>query len=339
MWTRARSWVRTRVRRDRFEEELAEELTFHLQSHVDDLEHRGLSPVEARRRARLEFGSPDRIKEEVRDVRLGAWCEQLRQDVGYGLRLLRRDAGLTLGIVLILAVALGVTTAIWSFADKSLLRPLPFQDAGRLVWVMGSDTRMGLPRLPVSYPNLSDWRERSRTLDDLAAWGGEMRIRSDGELPERVRVGTAGDNLYPLLGAIPLLGSLPRSDTDIVLSYAYWTGRFGADPDVIGSSLRLDDRTFTIVGVLGERFTFPPLPADYRPEVWRSLDYGLDSALRFDRGTRNLRAIGRLAPGADLDEALADIDRALGLDPARELAAINRVQILGMISQRDEEDR
>ena len=85
-------------------------------------------------------------------MRLGAWCEQLRQDVGYGLRLLRRDAGLTLGIVLILAVALGLATAIWSFADKSLLRPLPFEDADRLIWVRGSDTRMGLPRLPVSYP-------------------------------------------------------------------------------------------------------------------------------------------------------------------------------------------
>ena len=91
---------------------------------------------------------------------LGVWCGQLGQDLRHGLRLLRRDAGLSLGIVLILAVALGLATAIWSFADKSLLRPLPFEDAGRLVWVRGSDTRLGLPRLPVSHPDFRDWRER-----------------------------------------------------------------------------------------------------------------------------------------------------------------------------------
>ena len=105
------------------EKDLADELTFHLQSHADSLERQGVAPEEARRRARLELGNPERVKEEVRDMRLGALYEQLGQDLRHGLRLLRRDAGLSLGIVLILA--LGLATAIRSFADKSLLRPLP----------------------------------------------------------------------------------------------------------------------------------------------------------------------------------------------------------------------
>ena len=262
-------------------------------------------------------------------MRLEAWSEQLGQDLHYGLRLLRRDTGLSLGIVLILAVALGLATAIWSFADKSLLRPLPFEDAGRLVWVMGSDTRRGLPRMPVSYPDFRDWRERSRSFDDLAAWRHEIRVRSDGELTERVRIGAASPSLYPVLGTPPYLGRLPRSDTDVVLTYAYWNARFGADPNVIGSSLRLDDGSFTIAGVLGERFTFPPLPAEFGPEIWLSLDNSLDRAARTDRGTRDLRAVGRLAPGADLDEALTEMN-TIARDLERAYPETNRATGVSM---------
>ena len=323
MWKRARFWFGALVGRGRFEKDLADELAFHLQSQVDSLERQGVPAAEARQRAHFEFGSPERVKEEVRDVRLGAWCEQLGQDLRHGLRLLRRDAGLSLGIVLILAVALGLATAIWSFADKSLLRPLPFEDADRLVWVRGSDTRRGLPRMPVSYPDFRDWRERSRSLDDLAAWRHELRIRSDGERWERMRVGAASPNLYPLLGVTPHLGTLPRSETDVVLTYAYWNARFGADPDVIGSSLRLDDVSFTIVGVLGERFTFPPLPTEFGPEVWLSLDHSLDPAARTDRGARDLWAVGRLARGANPDEALSELN-AIARDLERAYPETNR---------------
>ena len=312
MWTRARFWIRTLVGRGRLESDLADELAFHLQSHAESLESRGMPRGEARRQARLELGNLERIKEEVRDIGPGAWCEQMGQDLRYGLRLLRRDAGLSFGIVLILAVALGLATAIWSFADKSLLRPLPFEDAGRLVWVRGSDTERGLPRLPVSHPDLRDWRERSRSLDDLAAWRHEMRIHSDGELRARMRVGAASPNLYALLGATPHLGALPRSASDVVLTHAFWNARYGADPDVIGSSLRLDDRSFTIVGILGERFTFPPIPPGFGPEAWVSLDHSLDPAARNDRGARDLWAVGRLSRGADIDEALTELNAIAG---------------------------
>ena len=312
MWKRARYWLGALVGNRRFEKDLDDELAFHLESHVDSLEGRGVPPAEARRRVRLEFGSLESVKDAVRDVRLGAWCEQWGQDLRFGFRLLRRDAGLSLGIVLILAVALGVATAIWSFADKSLLRPLPFEDAGRLVWVRGSDTRLGVPRMPVSHPDFRDWRERSRTLDDLAAWRHEMRIRSDGRRRERTRVGAASPNLYRLLRATPHLGALPRSETDVVLTHAYWNSRFGEDPDVIGSSLRLDDRSFTIVGVLGERFTFPPIPAGFGPEAWVSLDHSLGAGARNDRGARDLWAVGRLAAGAGLGEALTELSAIAG---------------------------
>ena len=312
MWKRARYWLEALAGHRRSEKDLAAELAFHLESHVDSLEGRGVPPAEARRRARLEFGSPESVKDAVRDVRPGAWCEQWGQDLRYGFRLLRRDAGLPLGIVLILAVALGIATTIWSFADKSLLRPLPFEDAGRLVWVRGSDTRLGMPRMPVSPPDFRDWRERSRTLDDLAAWRHEMRIRSDGQFQERMRVGAASSNLYRLLRATPHLGALPQSETDVVLTYAYWNSRFGEDRDVIGSSLRLDDRSFTIVGVLGERFAFPPIPAGFGPEAWVSLDHSLGAEARNDRGARDLWAVGRLAAGAGLDEALTELSAIAG---------------------------
>ena len=131
--------------------------------------------------------------------------EQFGQDLRHGLRLVRRDPGHSCGIVAILAVALGVATAIWSVADKSLLRPLPFEDAGRLAWVRGGDTQRGFERLPISYQDFLDWRERTRSFDDLAAWRNTTRVRSDGAFPERVRVAAATDNLYALLGTTPLL--------------------------------------------------------------------------------------------------------------------------------------
>ena len=324
MWIRARLWISALVGRDRFEEELADELAFHLQSQVDGLQREGLTPAEARQRARLEFGDPETVKENVRDVRLGVWVEQLRQDLGYGLRLIRRGPGLSCGIVLILAVALGITTAIWSFADKSLLRPLPFEDAGRLAWLRGGDTQRGFERMPISYQDFLDWRERARSFEDLAAWRHETRVRSDGAFPERVRVAAATDNLYGLVGTTPLRGSLPRSETEVVLSHAYWNGRLGSDPDVVGSRLRLDDRAFTVVGVLRERFAFPPFPAEYRPEVWVSLDHGIAPAARSDRGARNLWAVGRLRPGIDLDEARVEMD-AIASDLERAYPETNRV--------------
>ena len=255
--------------------------------------------------------------------------EQFGQDLRHGLRLVRRDPGHSCGIVAILAVALGVATAIWSVADKSLLRPLPFEDAGRLAWVRGGDTQRGFERLPISYQDFLDWRERTRSFDDLAAWRNTTRVRSDGAFPERVRVAAATDNLYALLGTIPLLGTLPRSETDVVLSYGYWNGRFGSDPDIVGAGLRLDDRTHTIVGVLPERFAFPPFPAEYRPEAWISLEQDLDGAARSNRGARSLWAVGRLARGTDLDAARTELER-IALDLERAYPETNRAAGVSM---------
>ena len=323
MWTRTRLWFSALVGRDRYEEELADELAFHLRSQADSLERRGLPPADARRQARLEFGDPEAIKARLRDVRPGAWFEQLRQDLAYGLRIVRRDLGLSCGIVAILAVALGVATAIWSFADKSLLRPLPFEDAGRLVWLRGADTQRGFERMPISYQDFLDWRERAGSFEDLAAWRNAIRVRSDGTFPERVRVAAATDNLYALLGTTPLLGSLPRSETDVVLSYDYWNGRFDSNPEVVGEGLRLDGTGFTIAGVLPERFAFPPFPAEYRPQAWLSLHHDLDPASRSDRRARSLWAVGRLAPGADLDAARTET-AAIALDLERAHPETNR---------------
>ncbi len=328
MWARARVWMSTLVKRDRFEGELADELAFHLQSQVDSLQRRGMAPAEARRRARLEFGNPEKIKEDVRDVRLWVEFEQLRQDLASSLRLVRREPGASLGIVLILAAALGITTAIWSVADKSLLRPLPFEDASRLVWLRGGDTRSGLERMPISYRDFRDWRERNRSFDDLAAWRHEIRVRSDGPHAEQVRTAAATDNLYELVGTTPLLGRLPRSETDAVLSHAYWNGRFDADPNVVGSSLRLDERSFTVAGVLPARFAFPPFPPDYRPEVWVPLDRAA-AAVPNDDSARDLWAVGRLAANTSIDAARREVN-AIALERERADPVANRAAGVSM---------
>ena len=237
---------------------------------------------------------------------------QLRQDVAYALRMMRRTPAFTAMAVVTLATGIGANTAIFSVVHGVLLRELPYGDAARvaILWNHwpGSD-KSGL-----SYPELLDFRERLKSAD-VAAWGGgTATLLGHGE-PERLATAVVSPNLLDVLGVRPALGRafLPEEERRgagpvVILTDALWQRRFGGDPSIVGRTVALDRTTATIVGVLPRGFV---LPDDFASEEPAQLLEPLTvdtSAPRAERGSHFLRAAARLRPGFSLAQAQAEVD-------------------------------
>jgi predicted permease len=241
--------------------------------------------------------------------------ENVMQDARHALRALRRSPGFTAVSVLTLALGIGATTTIFGIVNAVVLRPLPFRDPGRLVRVWDVNPHGG--DFMTSDATYLDVRERNRSFVELAAFSDTKRslVISDGCAPsagecEPVRLQSAAvsSSLFPLLGVAPALGRTfttmedrPGGDSRVVIiGHGLWVRRFGSDPRLVGRDVTLDDRRYTVVGVMPDSFAFPN-PA----ELWVPLV--LDPAR--DRDEHDLTVIGRLGPGITLDQASADLRR------------------------------
>ncbi|HEX8820088.1 MAG TPA: ABC transporter permease [Archangium sp.] len=235
--------------------------------------------------------------------------DTLLQDARFALRLLRKNLGFTLAAVLTLALGIGANTAIFSVVNGVLLRPLPYQEPERLVFIREGSP--AFPRMSVSLPDFVDWRERQRTFTDLAGYRSNVAYDLTGvDVPERLTARLASASLLPLLGVQPALGRnfLPEEDTRggppvAMLSHGFWVRRFGQDPNILGRTLTLSGVPHTVVGVL---------PADFRFAAERDLWVPLsrsDARLFEQRGNHpGLFALGRLKPGVTLEQARADLE-------------------------------
>src|SRR5262245_8690325 len=227
MTARLRHFLRNLVRRDRVERELNDEIDSSIEQLTDERVAQGMSRDAARRAARLEMGGADPVKENIRDVRVGAWLDGLRQDVRFGTRALLRRPGFTIIAVLTLAVGIGATTAMFSLIDSVLLKPLPFRDPGRLTLVWESRPRFNAARIEASPANYLDWEQQAQSFEALGAYGGNgfVNLTGDGP-PERVSAAQFTPNMLPMLGVSPLLGrwfvqpeGSPGRTTVAILSY------------------------------------------------------------------------------------------------------------------------
>jgi hypothetical protein len=169
MWNGLRLFARNLLRRDRVERELSDEIDGYVDLLVEEKVARGISRDDAHRAARLELGGVAHVKEYVRDVRVGAWLDALRQDVRFGVRTLIRRPGFAAVAVLTLGVGMGATTAIFSLIDSVLLRPLPFHEPDRLTMLWEVRPRFKLPRIEVAPLNYVDWQQQARSFESLAA--------------------------------------------------------------------------------------------------------------------------------------------------------------------------
>jgi putative ABC transport system permease protein len=237
-----------------------------------------------------------------------SFVASLSHDLRYASRGLVTHARFTVLVAVTLALTIGACTTVFSIANAVLLRPLPYADSGRLVWLKTVREQSSLEQR-ASYPDFRDWSEQTRTLDLVGHGGLEMVLTGAGE-PERLRAELYVGDLFSLLGAVPALGSAARDDEQgpmAVLSYALWQRKFGADPGVIGKAITLDDDTlYTVAAVMPAGFEYP-IRSTTRVDLWLPLAR-FNPALVENRNARLIDVLGRLRPGVTLAEAQADFD-------------------------------
>lgn len=251
--------------RRRRERELAEEMESHLALHVSDNLRAGMTPEEARRQALLALGGIEQTKEAYRDRRGVPFVENLLQDIRYALRGLRRSPGFALTAVLTLALGIGATTAIFSAVYALLIRPLPYRDPGKIVYlgqhVPGAFSFDGFPA-----PDIFSLQQHMRSFSAVAAYDIEEHTLTGAGEAVRVPGGIVSWKFLDLLGTRPELGRTfdeadgtqwPQAPAVAIISHALWEQKYGSDPKVIGRAIHLDGRAYTVIGVLGMSFRFP----------------------------------------------------------------------------------
>jgi len=298
-------------RRKRMLKELDEDIREHIARETQDNIERGMSPEDARHAAMRKFGNVTQVMEETREVWSVVWLNQLLADIRFGLRMLRKNPGFTAVAVLTLALGIGANAAVFSVVYAVLLRPLPYKAPSSLI-VLNETTPM-VGTVSVSYPNFLDWRDQSHTFSEMAAVRGVGFNLAGVTQPENISGGAVSPNFLSMLGVRPFLGrdfdaSEEKAGTPpvILLSYSLWQSHFGGDPNIVGRTIKLDDRSFTIVGVLPSNYrsldkTDVMLPIG----VWAT-DNSEDAKERGSRG--DLGVIGRLATGVSLTKARAEME-------------------------------
>jgi predicted permease len=298
------------MKRRQREQELEEEIQSHLRMAIRDRMERGENAEEAEAAARREFGNVGLIKETTRGMWGWTNARLLFDDMRYGLRMLRKSPGWTTVMCSVLALGIGVTTAIFSLAYGILLRALPYPDPDRVVALYLTNTTAiaaGYPRFSVNALNWMEWRAQSRLFEDIAITKAvNFNLTGDGR-PERLQGARASWNLPRTLNVQPILG---RSFTEeealrdarvAVLGYAFWDRRFAHDPAVVGRKILLNDESFEVIGVMPPNFRYPTSDVD----LLAPLFIPRDEILTW--GNFYYRAVGRLKHGVRLPEAQAEL--------------------------------
>ena len=311
-WKRFQRRLRYALGRRERQRLLWEEMEFHIESMTQELAAQGLSEPEARAAAHRKFGNMTQKSEDSRSTWIARWASDLTQDLRHAFRGMRRDAGFTAFTILIAGLGIGASSTVFSVVNALLLRPLPFRDPQRLVWIANDDDWTA-----IQTEHYSDLRALNQSFSDLAGWSGfyypgDKQLTGAGE-PERITSVPVTGNLFALLGVQPAIG---RSFTTeecqgkysappaALLGYNFWRRRFDSDPHIVGRKLTLNNRPVTVVGVLPRSFDFagvfaPAVPVDiFIP--WPLNDKAKPSG-------NTMKVVGRLKPGATVPRAQAEL--------------------------------
>ena len=271
---------------------------------TEDNVRRGLTPDQARRAALIRMGGPVSIKEQHRGIRGLPAVEAVLQDLRFAFRLIAKEPRFSAAAVLALALGIGINAIGFTVVNAAFLRGLPVEDAERL-YTLSWKSRLGR-RVNVSHAELQDWREQSRTFAGFAAFSdATMNISDDRALPEQVQGSRVTANAFGVLRLQPLLGRdfAPGDDGTgaepvVIIGYGIWKNRYGADPNVIGASLRVNGQPATIIGIMPERMKFPDSTELWIPAV----------PAEARRNVRPLIVFGRLRDGSSRPEAQSELD-------------------------------
>ena len=285
--------------------QMDEELRFHIDKETEKNIRLGMAPAEAHRQAKIAFGGVERFREQAKEERGVRPLENLVLDGRYALRQLRKSPGFAVVSVLTLALGIGATTLVFSVFNTVVLRPLPFEDAHRLVRIREL-TPQGQP-MSVADANFLDFREQSRSFQEMAAvFNRPLILSQDGE-PAQVNGMAATQGLFAMLGVTPEAGrSFSATDfrvgeepQTVILGNGFWSRRFGSDPGLVGETVFLDGMPRMVAGIL------PPLDPPFQFDVW--LPYAADP--NYPRNDHRREVFARLAPGVSADQALDDLNQ------------------------------
>jgi putative ABC transport system permease protein len=315
-FSRMTSLFRNLSHRQKNEQELDQEVSSYLDLLAEEKVRSGMTPEAARRAARLELGGVEQVKEQVRDARAGIWLETVMQDARYGARMLRKNPGFSLLVVLTLALGIGANTAIFSVVYGVLLRPLPYAHGGQLV-VLHQGARAQSGDIPFSYKELVDYREQTKALDALVEYHSMPFLLLGDDSAERVQTAVVSANFFDVLGVKPLLGRTflasdesQGSDAVLVLSYQYWQSHQGGDLNIVGKVFHMNNRPHTVIGVLPPVPQYPAVNDVYMPTS--QCPFRSSQAFMANRKAHLMTVFGRLKPAVALSTAQADLSMIAG---------------------------
>src|SRR5215472_3506188 len=311
VWHKLNSLWRNLTERQKVEADLADEIRSYRELLEEQKIRGGADPVTARRVASIELGGTEKLKEEVRDVRRGAAFDVLGAELRQSLRGLRRNPSLTVLGTTMLSLGMGACIVVFSIFQSALLKPLPFRDANRLLTIWETRLDRGMDQASFSEANFWDVRSYNHSFSEVGAYHYDEANLTGLGPAEKVVACEVSAGFFRTLGVSPVLGRDFSYDDDrggfrnpvVILGNKFWKTRFGSDPNILGQTLRLNDKAYLVVGVLppGEPWIDEQLytPFGYRPDA--------------DRGSWEFQVIGRLKPGVTQKAAQADLAQIAAL--------------------------
>jgi putative ABC transport system permease protein len=298
------------------ERDIDQELRGHLAINVKERIDRGEDPVSARRAALIELGYLPAVRDEIRRVWYSRWFDAaaaLARDIRIAMRSLRRAKGLTITVIVTLALGIGANAAIFSVVRSVLMRPLVNRDADRLIYIRQSAQGLAIQNMTFSVPEIADFKSRATT---VAAFGDfstvDFTLIGLGQEPRLVRAGVVNGSFFEVMGLRPVLGRLLTPADDgagaagmVVLTHRFWRDVLNSDPGVIGQAVRLGSSAATVVGVLE-----PSVPYPTETQIIANMvtsPHHLGATMNTDRKHRMTNLFGRLAPGATVEAARAEL--------------------------------
>lgn len=293
-------------------EQLRDELHFHLEQQVAENIAAGMSPREARSAALRLFGNPEMLREQTHATWSWNWLELFLLDLRQSIRALLRARGFSAVVIVVLALGIGANVALFSVVHAVLLTSLPFPESGQLVRVFEADHHGRFQDSIVAGGSFAAWREHQKSFSALAIKRsvGYNLSGSNNQLPEFVHAQVASWNLFPLLGVQPALGRIftasddrPGAERTVVLTWGLWKRRYAGNPSILGKTIQLDARPFTVIGVLPSWFQYP----DTKMQLWTAIYREKSPELMEMVEAHNFDVIGRLKPGVTEAQANTEL--------------------------------
>jgi putative ABC transport system permease protein len=305
--------IRRFFSRGRRDADLTHEIEAYIELEAEENRARGLSAAEARRRAHVKFGSPRRVRESEWENNTMKLADGLWRDGKYALRTLARTPGFTIAAVLVMALGIGANTALFTVVRSVLLQPLPFREPGRLIQLYEQSPNGQRAYSWVAGGMYAAWKQQAPSVEQMAVFGTDsISLSGDGgPLPERIRYAECEWNLFSMLGVQPALGrsfvqgdDRPDAAGTVVLTHSLWMRRYAGDKAVLGKTILLDARPYTVVGVLPAWFNYP----DLETQLWAPIYHEKSPHEMQQVDNHNFFVVARLKPGATMAQAQSEVD-------------------------------